>query len=168
MSARAIMKADSALKLARLGLEAATWEGEEILPSKFAEDLKQLDNGVRIPPRGWKCQRCDLTSNLWMNLTDGAVLCGRRYHDGTGGNNHAVDYYGEKGFPLAVKLGTITPDGQADVYSYPEDNMVKDPHLVKHLVRASHCRNYGTYYYCQNAALSPGSLWHRRGRNEED
>ncbi|MPC16386.1 Ubiquitin carboxyl-terminal hydrolase 5 [Portunus trituberculatus] len=36
-------------------------------------------------------------------------------------------------YPLAVKLGTITQDGNADVYSYDEDDMVLDPNLVKHL-----------------------------------
>ena len=35
----------------------------------------------------------------------------------------------------AVKLGTITAEGKADVYSYAEDNMVNDPQLQKHLVR---------------------------------
>ena len=51
---------------------------------------------------------------------------------GSGGNNHAVDYYDETKYPLAVKLGTITPDG-ADIYSYDEDNMVEDPRLSQHL-----------------------------------
>ena len=32
--------------------------------------------------RGWKCARCDLKDNLWLNLTDGTILCGRRYFDG--------------------------------------------------------------------------------------
>lgn len=36
-------------------------------------------------------------------------------------------------YPLAVKLGTITKDGKADVYSYDEDDMVEDPNLEKHL-----------------------------------
>lgn len=36
-------------------------------------------------------------------------------------------------YPLAVKLGTITPDGNADVYSYDEDDMVIDTKLVQHL-----------------------------------
>lgn len=54
---------------------------------------------------------CDLQENLWMNLTDGKVLCGRRYFDGSGGNNHALQHFQETGYPLAVKLGTITPDG---------------------------------------------------------
>ena len=31
---------------------------------------------------GWKCAKCDLTNNLWLNLTDGVILCGRRYFDG--------------------------------------------------------------------------------------
>ncbi|VDQ17954.1 unnamed protein product [Trichobilharzia regenti] len=44
-----------------------------------------------------------------MNLTDGAILCGRRFWDGTGGNNHAVEHYEKTKYPLAVKLGTITP-----------------------------------------------------------
>lgn len=44
-------------------------------------------------------------------------------------------------YPLAVKLGTITQDGNADVYSYDEDDMVLDPNLVKHLAVSS-------YYFC--------------------
>ena len=51
---------------------------------------------------------------------------------GSGGNNHAVAHYEQTKYPLAVKLGTITPDG-ADVYSYEEDEMVEDPQLVQHL-----------------------------------
>ena len=34
---------------------------------------------------------------------------------------------------MAVKLGTITRDGKADVFSYDEDDMVLDPLLEKHL-----------------------------------
>eukprot|EP00045_Choanoeca_perplexa_P006828 m.59157 g.59157 ORF g.59157 m.59157 type:complete len:789 (+) comp13807_c0_seq1:139-2505(+) len=111
--------------------EIQAWE-EERAVSKHAMDLQQLDNGVKVPPSGYKCSRCDLTDNLWMNLTDGTILCGRRFYDGTGGNNHAVEYYQETKYPLAVKLGTITADG-ADVYSYDEDDMVLDPKLAEHL-----------------------------------
>ena len=99
---------------------------------RHAEKLLQLENGKRIPPKGWKCEQCDLTKNLWLNLTDGSILCGRRYFDGSGGNNHAVDHYTAMKYPLAVKLGTITPSG-ADVYSYEEDEMVLDPLLGQHL-----------------------------------
>ncbi|TSR75256.1 Ubiquitin carboxyl-terminal hydrolase 5 [Bagarius yarrelli] len=85
-----------------------------------------------IVKSGWRCEVCDLQENLWMNLTDGKVLCGRRYFDGSGGNNHALQHFQETGYPLAVKLGTITPDG-ADVYSYDEDDMVLDSKLAEHL-----------------------------------
>ena len=71
----------------------------------------QLDNGIKIPPKGWKCELCDKTENLWLNLTDGKILCGRKFYDGTGGNNHASEHYQQMKYPLAVKLGTITPDG---------------------------------------------------------
>ena len=49
-----------------------------------------------------------------MNLSDGRVFCGRRYFDGSGGNNHALLHFQQTGHPLAVKLGTITPDGAGD------------------------------------------------------
>eukprot|EP00123_Amoebidium_parasiticum_P018329 comp24172_c0_seq1/m.44156 comp24172_c0_seq1/g.44156 ORF comp24172_c0_seq1/g.44156 comp24172_c0_seq1/m.44156 type:complete len:877 (-) comp24172_c0_seq1:625-3255(-) len=122
-----VMAGDSAARLD----EVAQWT-EKRQVSKFASDLKQLDNGVKVPPSGHKCARCDLTNNLWLNLTDGTILCGRKNYDGSGGNNHAVEYYAETKYPLAVKLGTITPDG-ADVYSYAEDDMVEDPNLAQHL-----------------------------------
>ncbi|CAM5138030.1 unnamed protein product [Eretmochelys imbricata] len=108
-----------------------SWE-EELQVSKHAKTLVQIDNGVRIPPSGWKCSKCDLRENLWLNLTDGSVLCGKWFFDGSGGNGHALEYYKEMGYPLAVKLGTITPDG-ADVYSFDEEDAVLDPHIAKHL-----------------------------------
>eukprot|EP00072_Mus_musculus_P055038 XP_006535616.1 PREDICTED: ubiquitin carboxyl-terminal hydrolase 13 isoform X1 [Mus musculus] len=108
-----------------------TWENE-VPVSKYANNLVQLDNGVRIPPSGWKCARCDLRENLWLNLTDGSVLCGKWFFDSSGGNGHALEHYRDMGYPLAVKLGTITPDG-ADVYSFQEEGPVSDPHLAKHL-----------------------------------
>ncbi|KAK6021858.1 UBA/TS-N domain protein, partial [Ostertagia ostertagi] len=36
-------------------------------------------------------------------------------------------------YPLVVKLGTISSDGTADVFSYDEDDAVIDPNLEKHL-----------------------------------
>ncbi len=120
-----------AAKAAAAAAEISAWE-EERKVSKHAGALLQLDNGVRVPPSGWKCTRCDKTENLWVNLTDGTILCGRRNFDGSGGNNHGVEYYRETRYPLAVKLGTITPEG-ADVFSYDEDDMVLDPNLEQHL-----------------------------------
>lgn len=93
--------------------QLAAWTADKKQISSYAMNLQQIDNGVIVPPSGWKCSKCDKTENLWLNLTDGMILCGRRNWDGTGGNNHAVEYYKEKGYPLAVKLGTITADLEA-------------------------------------------------------
>ncbi|XP_018586310.2 ubiquitin carboxyl-terminal hydrolase 13-like [Scleropages formosus] len=111
--------------------EPLPWD-DEIQVSKHSRGLLQQDSGVRIPPSGWKCSRCEMRENLWLNLTDGAVLCGKWFFDGTGGNGHALEHYRETGFPLAVKLDTITPDG-ADVYSFDEEEAVVDPRLADHL-----------------------------------
>ncbi|XP_055958187.1 ubiquitin carboxyl-terminal hydrolase 5 [Patella vulgata] len=132
LSAASILTAVDAWKMEEAAAMACTWEGEKLRVSKHADNLLQLDNGKKIPPKGWKCEQCDLTSNLWLNLTDGSILCGRKFFDGSGGNNHAVEAYQQTKYPLAVKLGTITAAG-GDVYSYEEDDMVEDPHLAKHL-----------------------------------
>ncbi|KAI5620450.1 ubiquitin carboxyl-terminal hydrolase 5 isoform X1, partial [Silurus asotus] len=128
LSMAGLLAADSVSQ----ALQVQQWDGEVRQESKHAAELKQLDNGLKIPPSGWKCEVCELQENLWMNLTDGKVMCGRRYFDGSGGNNHALQHFQETGYPLAVKLGTITPDG-ADVYSYDEDDMVLDSKLAEHL-----------------------------------
>ncbi|XP_055373009.1 ubiquitin carboxyl-terminal hydrolase 5 [Condylostylus longicornis] len=132
-SVKAIIDAESAIKKLEKSSLAGTWDGEVRQVSKFAKDLRQLENGIKIPPSGWKCEKCDLTNNLWLNLTDGSILCGRKFFDGSGGNDHAVEHYHETRFPLAVKLGTITAEGKGDVFSYAEDDMVEDPYLVDHL-----------------------------------
>ncbi|KAK6132743.1 hypothetical protein DH2020_033548 [Rehmannia glutinosa] len=114
--------------------QVAAWTADTKLISKHAVELKQLDNGVIVPPSGWKCEKCDKTDNLWLNLTDGSILCGRKNWDGSGGNDHAVNHYNVTKYPLAVKLGTITADLEAaDVYSYDEDASVVDPLLAHHL-----------------------------------
>lgn len=66
---------------------------------------------VSVSLSGWKCQKCEMRENLWLNLTDGVVLCGKWFFDGSGGNGHALEHYRETNHPLAVKLDTITPDG---------------------------------------------------------
>lgn len=114
--------------------QLAAWTADKKQVSTYAMNLQQIDNGVVIPPSGWKCAKCEKKDNLWLNLTDGMILCGRKNWDGSGGNNHAIDHYRETRYPLAVKLGTITADLEAaDVFSYPEDESVLDPHLAQHL-----------------------------------
>lgn len=124
--------------LAAIGAErreqVASWTADKKQTSAYAMNLQQIDNNVIVPPSGWKCAKCDKVDNLWLNLTDGMILCGRRNWDGTGGNNHAVEHFNETKYPLAVKLGTITADLEtADVYSYAEDESVEDPLLAEHL-----------------------------------
>lgn len=132
-SVNGILEAQSITEAAELESLSGTWDGEVRIVSKHALNLPQLENGRKIPPTGWKCEKCDLDSNLWLNLTDGSVLCGRKFFDGSGGNDHAVEHFRNTGYPLAVKLGTITKDGKADVFSYDEDDMVEDPLLKDHL-----------------------------------
>ncbi|XP_067144900.1 ubiquitin carboxyl-terminal hydrolase 5 [Centruroides vittatus] len=132
LSINTILASDSAAKIEEAQALSGTWDGEKRKISKHTNSLMQLDNGVKIPPKGWKCQLCDKTDNLWLNLTDGSIMCGRKYQDGTGGNNHAVEHYEKTRYPLVVKLGTITAAG-GDVYSYDEDDMVEDPNLARHL-----------------------------------
>ena len=116
---------------------------EEVRETKHHADLPLEDNGKKISPKraDWKCDTtgdvlADKTGpgtsqSLWVNLSDGFIGGERKNWDGSGGNNTAIDHYEQlkaqgKHYPLAVKLGTITPDG-ADIYSYDEDNSVTMP-----------------------------------------
>jgi len=62
------------------------------------------------------------------------------YGNPASGKGHSERHARETGLPLAVKLGTIEPEGKADVYQYEfnfkgEDigNSVKDSRLSEHL-----------------------------------
>ena len=133
-SVNEIIYSDSALAKFEKEQLTETWVGEMRQMSIHALDLQQLENGTKILPTGWKCEKCDLTRNLWLNLTDGSILCGRKFFDGTGGNKHAAQHFSVSNYALAVKLGTISADGRADVFSYAEDDMVIDPYLQKHFL----------------------------------
>ncbi|KAG7402064.1 Ubiquitin carboxyl-terminal hydrolase 13 [Phytophthora boehmeriae] len=119
--------------------EVASWQ-EELKTTKYAEHLEQVASPPQIAsnPSAWKCQApdCDKQENLWLNLSDGYIGCGRQNWDGSGGCGAALTHFSETGgiYPLSVKLGTITAEG-GDVYSYApdEDDMVKNLHLAKHL-----------------------------------
>jgi ubiquitin carboxyl-terminal hydrolase 5/13 len=82
-----------------------------------------------------KCEDCDLTANLWMNMHDGHLGCGRKNWDGSGANNHAVDHGEKFGRPLVCKMGTITPEGKASIYCYKCDDDVLDTKLGEHMHR---------------------------------
>lgn len=111
--------------------QAKAWE-EVVEPCPHVFDLTQLDN-PSLNLSQTKCDNCELNTNLWLCLTCGAIGCGRKQYDGSGGNNHGVDHFASTGHPISVKLGTITAEGEADTHCYQCDNMVQDPELVKHL-----------------------------------
>jgi ubiquitin carboxyl-terminal hydrolase 5/13 len=80
-----------------------------------------------------RCGECELNTNLWLCLVCGHLGCGRRNYDGTGGNNHAVEHNHSTKHGLVCKMGTITPEGTADIFCYDCDETRLDPFLTDHL-----------------------------------
>lgn len=79
------------------------------------------------------CSMCDLKENLWLCLECGNLGCGRAQFGGTGGNSHGLAHVDQSGHGVAVKLGSITPEGNADIYCYKCDEERIDPELPAHL-----------------------------------
>ncbi|CAD6189869.1 unnamed protein product [Caenorhabditis auriculariae] len=134
-----VISSVSAERLNMISTSSNAWDADVKLITKH-KDLVQLDNGKKIPVSGWKCEEegCDINENLWLNLTDGAIRCGRSQFVSetvkSRGNGHMQQYYSSSGNPLVVKLGTISHNlDAADVYSYDEDDSVIDPNLERHL-----------------------------------
>ena len=59
------------------------------------------------------CSSCDLKENLWLCLTCGSLGCGRQQFGGLAGNGHGLAHFEASGHAISVKLGTITPEGDA-------------------------------------------------------
>lgn len=76
---------------------------------------------------------CDLKENLWLCLQCGNLGCGRNQFQGLGGNSHGLAHANLTSHAVAVKLGSITPEGTADVYCYACNEERTDPELGKHL-----------------------------------
>ena len=106
--------------------------------SKYAKDLYQVPEPPKISADAttWQCELNGDTENLWLNLSDGYIGGGRDQSawGGPKGSNGALEHFKVTGYPLVVKLGTITASG-AEVYSYApdEDMKVEDPQLADHL-----------------------------------
>ncbi|KAI0388658.1 ubiquitin carboxyl-terminal hydrolase 14 [Xylariaceae sp. FL0594] len=79
------------------------------------------------------CSKCELKENLWLCLECGNLGCGRAQFGGVGGNSHGLAHANESGHGVAVKLGSITPEGSADVYCYTCDDERLDGDLASHL-----------------------------------
>lgn len=42
-----------------------------------------IDPRMKLSPCDFMCEDCGLcNSNLWLNLSDGKILCGRKYREG--------------------------------------------------------------------------------------
>ena len=76
---------------------------------------------------------CDLKENLWLCLQCGNLGCGRPQFGGIGGNGHGLKHTELASHAVAVKLGSITPEGTADIYCYACDEERTDPELAQHL-----------------------------------
>lgn len=126
---KGIVEASSAQKR----IEVQAWREEEV-PCDHTRQLQQERSALthRLTPRD-QCGKCALQENLWLCLVCGAIGCGRRQFDGSGGNGHGAEHYEETGHSAAVKLGTITPEGTADVHCYVCGEMRVDPKLGEHL-----------------------------------
>ncbi|KAF3342628.1 Protein rax1 [Verticillium dahliae VDG2] len=112
--------------------EVKAWEQE--LTSCEHILLLQQSEGRTIEPAGLgHCSSCDLKENLWLCLECGALGCGRKQMGGVDGNSHALAHATASGHGVAVKLGSITPEGTADVYCYKCDDERIDSDLNQHL-----------------------------------
>ncbi len=79
------------------------------------------------------CSKCDLKENLWLCLQCGNLGCGRAQFGGAGGNGHGLSHTEETSHAVAVKLGSITSEGTADIYCYACNEERVDTELTKHL-----------------------------------
>jgi ubiquitin carboxyl-terminal hydrolase 5/13 len=79
------------------------------------------------------CSLCDLQENLWLCLQCGNLGCGRAQFGGLRGHSHGLEHKNTTGHAVAVKLGSITPEGTADIYCYECDEERIDEDLGEHL-----------------------------------
>jgi ubiquitin carboxyl-terminal hydrolase 5/13 len=112
--------------------EIAAWE-LQILQCEHTLCLQQ-EKAHKIPSNEMaSCKDCELSGNLWLCLVCGNLGCGRKFYDGTGGNNHGLEHFQKTGHAVSVKTGTISADGNASIYCYTCDDDVKDNGLQGHL-----------------------------------
>ena len=112
--------------------EVKAWE-QEMVPCEHTLCLEQ-EQGRKIEAQGLgQCSNCDLKENLWLCLTCGNLGCGRQQFGGIGGNSHGLAHTETSDHPVAVKLGSLTADGNADIYCYACNEERVDPELVAHL-----------------------------------
>ncbi|KAI1306701.1 hypothetical protein EDD11_004704 [Mortierella claussenii] len=113
--------------------EIKAWE-EEIVSCDHIRNLKQDAQKV-VAAENAHCGNCELNENLWLCLVCGNLGCGRQQYGGTGGNGHGLAHFDATGHGVACKLGTITPEGTADIYCYHCNEERSDDQLGVHLAQ---------------------------------
>lgn len=112
--------------------EVKAWE-QEFTPCEHTLCLQQKPAKAFDEEHLKKCSSCDLRENLWLCLECGNLGCGRQQFGGSGGNSHGLAHTDSSGHAVAVKLGSITSEGSADVYCYSCNEERIDPELQNHL-----------------------------------
>ncbi|KAJ5585345.1 uncharacterized protein N7459_005145 [Penicillium hispanicum] len=112
--------------------EVKAWE-QEFVPCEHTLCLAQQEVENSESKDSSQCSTCDLKENLWICLECGNIGCGRSQFGGTKGNSHALAHAESSSHGVAVKLGSITAEGSADVYCYKCNEERTDPELAKHL-----------------------------------
>lgn len=112
--------------------EVKAWEQEFTACEHTLCLEQQFSNHVASQDLG-HCSMCDLKENLWLCLDCGNLGCGRAQFGGVGGNSHGLAHTDATGHAVAVKLGSITPEGSADIYCYKCNEERIDPELKAHL-----------------------------------
>ncbi|KAI8921585.1 hypothetical protein BC831DRAFT_476413 [Entophlyctis helioformis] len=128
-SVDAILAAMSAKKQS----EIKAWEEETLRPCSHTASLEQSAPHKLEGKALAHCRSCDLQENLWLCLTCGSLGCGRQQYGGLGGNGHAMSHFEATQHPIAVKMGSITPEGTADLFCYAHGDEIINPDLAKHL-----------------------------------
>ncbi|OAQ58368.1 ubiquitin carboxyl-terminal hydrolase [Pochonia chlamydosporia 170] len=112
--------------------EVKAWE-QELTSCEHVLLMQQHDSRTIEQGELGHCSACDLRENLWLCLECGNLGCGRKQLGGVDGNSHALAHATESGHGVAVKLGSITPEGTADIYCYKCDDERIDDKLGEHL-----------------------------------
>ncbi|KAH8823642.1 hypothetical protein DL96DRAFT_1615105 [Flagelloscypha sp. PMI_526] len=125
------------------GIMLSMSSGRQSEVKAWEEEFEGCEHGFLIAPEGGKqidaqgtahCNDCDLTTNLWLCLTCGNLGCGRQQYGGApSGNGHGLAHFDKTKHHMSVKLGTITPEGGADVHCYTCNDSRLLPQLKDHL-----------------------------------
>lgn len=112
--------------------EVKAWEQEMISCEHILTLSQEPKRQIQSQDLG-HCSMCDLQENLWLCLQCGNLGCGREQFGGIGGHSHGLAHANNSHHAVAVKLGSITPEGTADVHCYQCDEDRVDEDLGAHL-----------------------------------